>query len=144
VYTFFFTYLSPCVACTACYVFSSVSITTFFFPPPFSTHLIDTYVTVPIHVRINLRICLIYFSIYIFICLLPTYVYIYMYTHFPPPPYPYTLITMFICMFGVLFYIDNHLDYYVMIPYNLYPPVSTGCSHGHAWMSTQCTVIQLE
>jgi len=60
----------------------------FCFLSPFSTHLIDTYVTVPIHVRINLRICLNYFSIYMFICLIPTYVYIYMCTHFPPAPYP--------------------------------------------------------
>ena len=78
---------------------------------------------VTIHVRINLRICLNSFSIYIFVPQIPTYVYKHMYTHFSPPPYLYTLVAIFICMFCVLFYIDNHLDYYVMILYNLYNPV---------------------
>jgi len=71
----------------ACFGFGSVSITTFCFLSHFSTDLIDTYVTVPIHVRIDLRICLNSFSIYIFISLNPAYVYVKMYTYFPPLPY---------------------------------------------------------
>jgi len=62
VYAAFSTYLCTCVARAACFVFCSISLTALLFSFSFSTNLIDTYVTVPIDVRISLRICLKYFS----------------------------------------------------------------------------------
>jgi len=47
----------------------------------------DTYVTVPIDVRITLFIFPDSFSICIFLPLNPAYVYLDMYAHFPPLPY---------------------------------------------------------
>jgi len=99
VYVFFSTCLSTCVLRAVCFVCDSVSITTFCFLSPFSTNLIDTYVTVLVDVRTNLRICLNSFSIHIFISLLPTYVYMNMYMHFPPLLYSYILFAIFKCMF---------------------------------------------
>jgi len=75
-YAFFSTYLSTCVARSACFVFCSVFITIFLFSFFFSYKFNDTYVTVPIDVRITLLICLSSVSICIFMSLIPAYVYL--------------------------------------------------------------------
>jgi len=91
----------------------------FCFLSSFSTHLIDTFVTVPIDVRITLLMCLNSVFICIFIFLIPAYVNLNMYTHFPSLQYSYTLISIFICMFCVLFYIHSHLSVFFFCSTNL-------------------------
>jgi len=92
VHVFFSNCRSTCVVGAAYFVFCSIFIT------PFSTNLIDTYVTVPIDVRTTLPTCLSSFSICIFVSQIPAYAYVNMYTHFPFLPYSYTLIAIFICI----------------------------------------------
>ena len=94
-------------------------------PPSFSffsfspTNSIDTYVTVPIHVRVNMLICLSSLSICIFISLIPSYVCLNMYTHCPSLPYSYTSLAIFICMVCVLFYTYNYLFVFFFFSTNL-------------------------
>ena len=101
-YVFFSTCCSTSVARVTYFVFCSIFIT------PFSSNLIETYVTVPFDVRTILPTCLSTFSIRIFVSQIPAYVYVNMYTHFPPLPYLYTLIAIFIYMVCVLFYTSTH------------------------------------
>ena len=98
----------------------------FCFLPPFSTNLVDTYVTVPIDVHIHVRLCLNSFSIYIFISLNHAHVYVHMYTHFPPLPYSYTSIAIFICTVCVVFYTYTHVFVYFL----LFPKLNRHLCHG--------------
>ena len=84
-----------------------------------------TYVTVPIDVRIHLRIWL----NYIFISLNPAYVSVNMYTHFPPLPYSYTSIAIFICTVCVMFYTYTH----VFVYFFLFPKLNRHLCHGVYW-----------
>jgi len=82
------------------YVLSSVlySQAPFLFSFPFSTNLIDTYVTVPIHVLITLLISLSSVSFCISIFVIHTYACVNLHMHFPPFSYPYTFIAILIYM----------------------------------------------
>jgi len=109
----------------------------FCFLSSFSTNLIDTSVTVPIDVRITLLICLNSFFICIFISLIPAYVNLNMYMHFPSLPYSYTLISIFICMFCVLFYIHSHLSVFFFLFHRSNRHLCHGaywCTHNPAHM----------
>jgi len=101
-------------------------------------NLIDTYVTVPIDVRITMLIRLSSFSICIWITLVPAYEYLNMYRHFPPPPYSYTFIAIFIRMVYILFYIYKRLFvYFCFFLYNFKRHLCHGaywCTHNHAHM----------
>jgi len=102
-----------------CFVFCSILITIFLFSFSCSINLINTYVTVPIDVRITLPICLDSILIFIFISLIPAYVYLNMYERFPPLPYSYTFIAIFMCMFCVIIYISIHLFFSFFFLYKL-------------------------
>ena len=111
--------------------------------PPFCflfsgpTKLIDTYITVPIHVRITLRTCLNSFSICIFISLIPAYVCLNMHTHFPSLPYSYTIIAIFVCMLCVVFSTYTLFLFPFFFIYKLNRPPCHGaywCTHNPAHM----------
>ena len=109
-YSYTFNAIFICFFCVLFYTYNLF----FGFLFSFSTNLIDTYVTVPIDVRINLRICLNSSSICIFLSLIPPSVYLKMYTHFPPLPFlvMYRHVHMHMCF-----------DYSVMTPCKLYVPI---------------------
>ena len=115
VYAAFSTYLCTCDARAACFVFCSISLTALLFSFSFSTNLIDTYVTVPIDVRISLRICLKYFSHFHLhfsnscVCV-SKHVYA-----FPSSPILIHIYTIFISMICVLLSSYHHLFVFFLL-----------------------------
>jgi len=71
VYAFLSTCLSICVVRPACFVFGPVFMTTFLFSCFFFLQIIDTYITLPIDVRITRLLCLSSFSNCKFVSLIP-------------------------------------------------------------------------
>ena len=78
--------------------------------------------------------------------LIPAYVNLNMYTHFPPLPHSYTLITIFICMFCVLFHSRNHLVVFFLLfrKPNWHPCLGAyWCTHNPALMPTLLFYLHL-
>jgi len=108
VYTFFSTCLSTCVASPAWVVFGFVFITTFLFSCSLFFEFNRYLCHGALNVRLTLLLCLSPFSICLFIMLIPAYVYLNMCMHLPTLLFSCTSITIFLCMFCVMFYIHTH------------------------------------
>ena len=78
-----------------------------------------------------------FFSICIFISLIPAYVYLNMFTHFSPLPYSHTFMAIFICMVCVLFYTYYHLFLFFFFSHKFNRHLCHGaysCTYKHAHM----------